>query len=125
MENKDKELKDTIEIICNEVTYTSKKMNPIRRALIIKKLVAKMTVKNIQADPKVGVDALGDLFEKNLPEVMWEFVKDDDKTKIGTYEKFVDDLDDKCCMNFLDWSIGKINQVTDFLEQSKVKKSPA
>lgn len=120
-----KELKDNIEIICNDKTYVSKKINPTRRALIVRSLIKPMTAKNIQSDPEVGVESLGGLFEKQLPEVMWAFIKDDDKAKIGTQDDFVENLDDKSCMKFLEWSINKINEVNSFLEKSKALEKPA
>jgi len=43
----DKELKSTIDILCNKTTYVSKKMNPTRRALIIKNIIGKMGVNDL------------------------------------------------------------------------------
>ena len=124
MENK-QDISDKFEIICNEKTYTSKKMNPVRRALIIKNIIGRMNSKTANENVDTGVSSMGELFEKNLPETMWAFVKEEDKTQIGTMAEFVEELDDKNCIQFLKWAIDKVNEVNDFLAQGKVETEQA
>lgn len=106
-------LKDTFEIVCNEKTYVSKKMNPIRRALVVEKIVNKLG--ETKQDPVSGANTMIALFKENLPKTMWEFIKDDDKKVIGTYDVFVENLDDHNTMQFLNWCLEKVKEVNDFL----------
>ena len=118
-------MKENFEIICNDVTYTTKKMNPVRRAVVMEKIVGRMGSITQNDDNKANVGIMAALLKSDLPEVMWDFIKDDDKKNIGTYEKFVDEIDDKSSMEFLSWVLAKVQELNSFLENSqKAQVSP-
>ena len=113
-------MKDTFEIIHNEKTYISKKVNPTRRAMIIEKVIKSMGNFSQDAEKTINnLDSMIALIGTTLPEVMWDFIKDEDKKIIGTKETFVEYLDDKNCMEFLQWCIAKVNELNDFLGNSQ------
>lgn len=111
-------MEKTIEIVVDDKTYISKKINPVRKALIIRDIISKMTPEKKRNEHE-SVLAMADLIENSAPKVIWEFVKDDDKKIIGTYEKFLDSLEDDSCTAFLKWSIESVNKFTNFLADDK------
>ncbi|MHA1972972.1 MAG: hypothetical protein ACTSW1_08265 [Candidatus Hodarchaeales archaeon] len=117
------ELKNTIEIIYEETVYISKKMNPVRRGLITKNISGKLGAGNDENDIQKGIETMAELFDTHLPETMWEFIKDDDKKDIGTYEKFVEGLDDKNTQEFLKWAAAKVGEINTFLMEGKEPKT--
>lgn len=117
---------ETFEMLIDDKTYVTKKLNSKRRALVLRELVGVMTgmaslskekdpekisPENVQA----GIAAMADIFDKKLPLVGWAFIKDEDKTTIGKEETFVDNWDDANSMKFLQWATAKVNEVNDFL----------
>lgn len=121
----EKEITKTFEIIVNGKTYISKKMNPVRRGLIMKDVIGKLSPNKKEPSEVTMSDFnnLADLFSKNIPMVMWEFVKDEDKKEIGTKEAFFEELDDENGLAFLGWCIKKINEMNDFLGVGQLKAS--
>ena len=118
-----KEIKDIFEIKCNEKTFISKKMNPARRALVIKELLQPMAAVSEKGDKdNVSANSLGimaEVLSKNLTEVMWEFVKDEDKKDIGTLEVFAENVDDKNSLLFMKWATDKVKEIQRFLGESQ------
>ena len=112
------QLKDTFEIVCGDSTFVTKKMNPIRRALVMEKIVNRMGTITKEDDNKANVGIMAALLKTDLPEVMWAFLKDDDK-KTLTKEKFDDEIDDKSSMEFLSWVLSKVQELNSFLENSQ------
>jgi len=110
-------MEKTIEIVVNEKTFVSKKINPVRKALIIREIISKMTPKE-KRNENESVLAMADLIENNIPKVLWEFIKDEDKKIIGVYEKFLDNLEDDSCIEFLKWCIESINKFNSFLVEN-------
>lgn len=104
----------TIEIIVDEKTYISKKMNPKRKGLIIRELFSRVTPdENIKNKETLGNFA--DLISEDVPRIMWDFVKDEDKQKIGTYDYFLENIDDDSCTNFLKWAFEAVKKINNFL----------
>ena len=112
------QMKDTFEIICGDATLVTKKMNPIRRALVMEKIVNRMGTITKDDDNKANVSIMAALLKTDLPEVMWAFIKDEHKKDL-TYEKFVDEIDDKSSMEFLSWVLSKVQELNSFLENSQ------
>lgn len=101
-------------------TFISKKLNPTRRALVTEKIIGPLAKSaNTKEVPNVAEDISGvvQLFSV-LPEVMWEFIKDDDKTKIGSFSVFADGLDDDNSIDFVKWCAAKLTKMNRFLEQN-------
>lgn len=110
---------DTFEIICGESTFVTKKMNPVRRALVMEKIVGRiMGTISATDDQKANVAIMAELLKKDLPETMWAFVKDENKKDL-TYDKFMDEIDDKSSMEFLSWVLAKVQELNSFLENSQ------
>lgn len=103
----------TFEIIVNDKTYVTKKMNPKRRGLVLRRIISNMTT---QDDINLS---MADVFENGLVDVIWEFLKDEDKSVIGTREILSDTVDDKSSMKFLQWCIAKVKELSDFLSETK------
>ncbi|MCK4499649.1 hypothetical protein KAU11_04085 [Candidatus Babeliales bacterium] len=110
------EIKKTIEIVVNEKTFVTKKINPVRKGLILRNIIAKIDSKKIAGDMQNAVLATADLVEKFTPAVLWEFIKDEDKKIIGTYEKFLDELDDESVGLFLQWAYESVGRMNAFLQ---------
>lgn len=113
---KTEEIGKTVEIIVNEKTYISKKMNPKRKGMIFKEIFAKITpsTKN-ELENKNMINQFSVLISEDIPKLMWEFIKDDDKKNIGTYEIFLDEVDDDSCTNFLRWCYKAVEKINNFL----------
>lgn len=120
------DVKDTFEIIVDlkdqPTTFVSKKMNPTRRALVFEKIMSPLVSNSPdskKADYNVGEDikATVQLFNV-LPDIMWEFVRDEDKQKIGTKISFADGLDDDNSIQFIQWCAMKLKKMQDFLGSS-------
>lgn len=120
------EVKDTFEIIVDindkPTTFVTKKMNPTRRALVMEKLMSPLTDaagKTEKGEVDIQADIAGTVKLFNvLPEVMWEFIKDDDKQKIGTKASFTDGLDDDNSIKFIQWCAYKLKKMQNFLGEN-------
>lgn len=116
------EVKNTFEILVDikgeTTTFVSKKFNPDRRALVMEKLMSPMAMSQ-QGERKLDQDIAGtvNLF-RVLPDVMWEFVQDADKQKIGTKATFADGLDDDNSIQFIQWCALKLQKMQSFLDPS-------
>lgn len=118
------EVKDTFEMVVevkdSQKTFVSKKMNPYRRALVMEKLMAPMAVANKTGEAETvdkEISSTVALF-KILPEVMWDFVKDEDKKEIGTLASFAEGVDDENSIQFMKWCILKLQKMQSFLGQN-------
>lgn len=118
------EVKDTFEMVVEvkdiQKTFVSKKMNPYRRALVMEKLMAPMATANKTGEAETvdkEISSTVALF-KILPEVMWDFVKDEDKKEIGTLASFAEGVDDENSIQFMKWCILKLQKMQSFLGQN-------
>lgn len=118
------EVKDTFEMVVeikdSQKTFVSKKMNPYRRALVMEKLMAPMATANKTGEAETvdkEISSTVALF-KILPEVMWDFVKDEDKKEIGTLASFAEGVDDENSIQFMKWCILKLQKMQSFLGQN-------
>jgi len=113
----------TIEV--GEKTFVTKRMNLTRRALFLRKIVAKSSpdVKAGDSDfirVQLNSETMADLLEKELPEVAWEFIKDDDK-KTMTFDIFKEDAEDVSMMMFLQWGLKAVKEIQNFLVEGTKK----
>lgn len=113
------DIKKTFEIKIGEKTFISKKINLTRRALFLKKIVANSTPETKIEDSefkkiKSNTETMANLLETSLPEVAWEFIKDEDKKDI-TFDYFKEEVDDICLMEFMRWGLKCVNQIQGFL----------
>jgi len=118
------EVKDTFEIVVEvkdtQKTFVSKKMNPLRRAVVMEKLMSPMAMANKKGEEDNTAKEISStvaLF-KILPEVMWDFVKDEDKKEIGTLGSFAEGVDDENSIQFMKWCIMKLQKMQSFLGQN-------
>ncbi len=117
--------KKVFEFLVDGKTFVSKKMNTQRRGLFFKEVGTSIT--KIQSDTENIVEHWGDLLLE-LPDIMWAFVKDEDKQKFSK-EQFLDDLDDNIDTEFLMWGIERsfktleaIQDLGKTMERSSEKK---
>lgn len=103
-------------------TYVTKKMTPILRARLLKVLpfLKFSDLNENKNDLKLTLEVMADTFEL-IPPLMWEFVKDEDKKLIGTYQTFLESLDENMQMivAFVEWGIRKVKELNDFLAQKQ------
>lgn len=111
-------MKESFEFEIAGKTYISKKMTPILRAKLMKVLpLAKfVTLDGKTEDTQANLDIISDILE-TFPPTMWEFIKDEDKKLVGTYQTFLEELDKNIPMiiEFIQWSAEKIKELNDFL----------
>lgn len=113
-------MKVSFEFEINGRTYVSKKMTPPLRARLLKVLpfLKFSDLAANQNDLKMTLDVMADTFEL-VPSLMWEFIQDADKKDIGTYQSFLESLDDNMGMilKFLEWGVKKVEELNNFLAQ--------
>jgi hypothetical protein len=102
-------------------TFVSKKMNPILRGSVMKlmKNFNMPTSEKLTEEHEISMqntDIFIDIIV-NTPSVMWDFIKDEDKKMVGTYDSFLDSLCDNemQVLDFFNWSFKKIGELSDFL----------
>lgn len=116
--------------ICGK-TYVSRKMNPVLRGKVLKTLdfkafTALSMLDNFEklsdADKNETMSAMGGLFE-STPPLMWAFIRDEDKHKIGLYDDFLDALcdDESQVLKFLTWMFSKVSDINRFLAEGSVE----
>jgi len=104
---------ENFELKFDEKTYVLKQMNPSRKSQVIKKIVIPM---NTSKDASATENQLSQMADAsaNVPEVIWSFLKDEDKQVIGTFEKFSDEIDSNTCDQFTIWAMQRIKESNDF-----------
>lgn len=104
---------ENFELNINEKAYVLKRMNPARKSKVIKQIVVPM---NNSKNTDVETDQLSQMADAsaNVPAVIWDFVKDEDKQSIGTFEKFSDEIDSNTCDQFTIWAMQCIKDSNDF-----------
>lgn len=111
-------MKESFEFEIAGKTYVSKKLTPILRAKLLKTLpFLKFQELDLKKnDLKITLDLMADTFE-NIPPLMWDFIKDEDKKNVGTYQIFLEELDKNIdsILSFIKWGIEKIQEINDFL----------
>lgn len=129
---------ETFEFVLGGKTYVSRKMNPELRGLCFKKYKLS-EVQNLdklirmdELDEEEQQDCLRDMgavFEIT-PNIMWQFIKPEDKRYIGTYDgDFLDMLADNEAqvLFFVQWVFSRLGKITSFLangsERAKASQS--
>ena len=138
-ENKQaQEQKDRFEFELGGKTYLSKKMQPVLRGLIYSsldfELLEKLFSKHKQSVNDMA-SAFGDI-SMSTPPLMWEMIKDNDKTSIGTYEGFdkkngeyqegfLDHLyeNEEQVWSFLGWCFSKLEAHKSFLDKGSAQRA--
>jgi hypothetical protein len=108
------------ELKFNEKTYVLKNLNPSRKADLIKNILMPMEL----AKGMENVSArLAEVAEATIriPTLIWDFLRDEQKQAIGTFESFTDELDDNICAEFLIWAMQAIKESNDFLANGVAK----
>lgn len=121
---KKEKISDTFEFSYNEKTYVTKKLNPGRKSKVIKSIVSPMSASQEAADISVQLEFIATASD-NTPEVLWAFIKDEDKKEIGTFEKFIDEIESEVCDKFTIWAMSKIKESNDFFVEKNQGKGGA
>jgi|GEM_PF-6282365 len=120
----------TFEIVVGNKTYTTLKVTPILRGKLmqllaeVRKAAFGYTQEEVEQYDWLQLRIAGALYE-SAPPVMWDFIRPEDKTSIGTKEGFFENLDPKVISAFFQWTNQILTETNDFLEKSQVETNPA
>jgi hypothetical protein len=111
---------ENFELKFNEQTFVLKQMNPARKSKVIKNILTPWEVSKNIPTTEAQLAQMADA-GANVPDVIWDFIKDEDKQIIGTIEKFVDEIDSNTCDKFTIWAMQKVKESNDFFLQEAQK----
>lgn len=126
--------KDQFEFEIDGKTYISRKMNPVLRGGVLKKIdFEQLSILSGMGETKEGdvksqanvLHAMGAVFEV-VPSIMWEFIKPEDKRHIGLYDDFLDYLCDteSQVLEFFNWCLEKVMDANNFLAKGSAEPKP-
>ncbi|MEM0951931.1 MAG: hypothetical protein AAGI66_07295 [Cyanobacteria bacterium P01_H01_bin.74] len=109
------------ELIWNDKTYTLRKMNPLLKAKYLEVYIQfkNEEIKNPHAELTDIVTSVA-ILKAGAP-LIWEFLTPSDKNQIGTFDNFIDDLNELELGKFFLWATKEVEKTKDFLEQEQMK----
>lgn len=114
----------TFEIVINGKTYTTLKLTPMLRGKIMKATgLMQRELANIPHDEIGAVWAnvvIAGVLQEVLPPIIWDFLKPEDKTQIGTIDDFYNGLSGETINSFYVWAASCLEATNDFLQQPAV-----
>ena len=101
------------EVIFENKTFVCKSFNRDRRLLLIEDVFKFQLGKKPREIESVKF--VKEFFIR-CKKVLWSFIKDEDKYKLGTFESFSEKLEYGQVLNFLEWCKTQIQGINDFMK---------
>lgn len=122
------ELNKTFELEFEGRTYTTQKLTAPLRGKVLRTLAyiraetEGKTEAEIQASESLQLAATGAMFE-HMPGLIWDFLRPEDKTRIGTRDGFMELLDPEQITAFMQWVSDQLMAMNDFFESRRQPKA--